>query len=141
VLSENLRVLGEREVAAALAAEFAGHSGYYFTNGTCWCYGPWDTALGRLSATAGDLDAAVASFTKAVEQCEAIGSPTFGAIARLELATVLRLRGAAGDEERAPTAAGDARRLATEVGMPGWLDRLDRLDAGDLEWWRPAVAG
>jgi hypothetical protein len=29
-----------------------------------------------------------------------------------------------------------ARRLAEPVGMPGWIERLDRLESGDLEPWR-----
>ncbi|MCJ7436778.1 MAG: hypothetical protein MUP97_03325, partial [Acidimicrobiia bacterium] len=138
MLSENLRLLGEREAAAAYSEEFAGHSGQFFTNGVCWFHGPFDTALGVLSVTAGDLDAGVAYLTRAVEQCDTIGSPSWGMIARLELATALRTRGASGDEELAATTAAEARRVGEELGMPGWLERLDRLDSGDLEPWRPA---
>jgi hypothetical protein len=138
MLSENLRLLGEREVAAAYAEEFAGHSGRFFTNGVCVFRGPFDTALGVLSVTAGDLDAGVAYLTRAVEQCDTIGSPSWGMIARLELTTALRTRAAPGDEALAVTAAAEARRIGEELGMPGWLERLDRLDAGDLEPWRPA---
>jgi hypothetical protein len=136
VIAESLRRLGEREAAAALAAEFAHHSGYFFTNGFAWFYGPFDTALGILSTTAGNLDAAVMHLARAVEQCDDIASPSWGAIARLELATASRVRGAAGDEQIATVAATDARSAMTECGMPGWLARLDRLDAGDLEPWK-----
>ena len=138
MLSENLRLLGEREAAAAYAEEFVGHSGQFFTNGICWFHGPFDAALGVLSMTAGDLDAAVAYLTRAVEQCDAIGSPSWGMIARLELATAARTRGAPDDEALATKAAAEARRIGEELGMPGWIERLDRLDAGDLEPWRPA---
>ena len=134
--SEVLRRLGDRTASAALASDFAGYAGRYFTNGLVWFYGPYDTALGILTATAGDLDAAVTHLTNAVAQCDQINSPTFGAIARLELATVLRNRAAAGDRELASSVSADARRMMTEVGMPGWLRRLDLLDSGDLEPWR-----
>jgi hypothetical protein len=30
----------------------------------------------------------------------------------------------------------EARHLAEQVGTPGWIHRIDRLDAGDLEPWR-----
>ena len=138
ILSENLRLLDEREAAAAYAQEFAGHSGQFFTNGICWFHGPFDTALGLLSMTAGDLDGAVAYLTRAVEQCDAIASPSWGMIARLELATAARTRGAPDDEALAATAAAEARRIGEELGMAGRLERLNRLDAGDLEPWRPA---
>jgi len=138
MLSENLRLLDEREASAAFAAEFAGHSGQFFTNGVCWFHGPFDTALGVLSVTGGELDGAVAYLTRAVGQCDAIASPSWAMIARLELATALRVRSATGDEELAAAAVSAARRVGEELGMSGWLERLDRLDAGDREPWRPA---
>jgi class 3 adenylate cyclase len=134
--AEALRRLGDRDAAATFGSEFAGYAGRYFTNGNAWFYGPYDTSLGILAATAGDLGAAVAHLTSAVALCDRISSSTFGAIARLELATVLRNRAAAGDAELATAASTEARRLMTEVGMPGWLRRLDLLDSGDLEPWK-----
>jgi len=136
VLAESLRRLEEPDAAAALHAEFADHSGYYFTNGIAWFYGPFDTALGILAATAGDLDTALMHLTRAVEQCDAIASPTWGAIARLELATAARVRGTSGDEELASRVAAEARRAMADVGMPGWLERLDLLDSGNLQPWK-----
>ena len=136
VIAETLRRLGEREASAAIAAEFAGHSGYFLTNTTSWFYGPFDTGLGILWMNAGDLDAAVTHLTRAVAQCDAIVSPSWGAVARLELATAARLRNAPGDEELASAIGAEARRAMTEVGMPGWLARLDLLEEGDLEPWR-----
>ena len=114
----------------------ADHSGYYFTNGIGWFYGPFDTALGILAATAGDLDNALMHLARAAEQCDAIASPTWGAIARLELATAARARGTSGDEELASRTAAEARRAMTDLGMPGWLERLELLDAGDLRPWK-----
>ena len=99
-------------------------------------YGPYDASLGILASTAGDLDGAVKHLTNAVALCDRISSPPFGAIARLELATVLCNRAAAGDDKLAASASADARRMMIEVGMPGWLKRLDALDSGDLEPWK-----
>lgn len=134
--AEALRRLGDRDASATFGAEFAGFGGKYFTNSNGWFYGPFDTALGILASTAGDLDAAVTHLTNAVALCDRINSPTFGGIARLELATVLRNRAAAGDDKLAANASAEARRMMTDVGMPGWLRRLDLLDSGDLEPWK-----
>ncbi|CAN5667085.1 hypothetical protein BH10ACT2_BH10ACT2_18280 [soil metagenome] len=134
--AEAFRRMGDKTSASAWASEWAGYAGKYFTNGNAWFYGPYDTALGILTATAGDLDAAVVHLTNAVALCDRIGSPTFGALSRLELATVLRNRAANGDDELATAASAEARRMMTDVGMPGWLRRLDLLDSGDLEPWK-----
>ncbi len=136
VLAESLRRLEEPDAAAALHAEFAHHSGYHFTNGLGWFYGPFDTALGILAATGDDLDTALMHLTRAVEQCDAIASPTWGAIARLELATAARARGTSRDKEVASQAITEARRAMTDLGMPAWLERIELLDAGDLQPWR-----
>lgn len=136
VIAEALRRLEAHEDSAVLLAKYAHHAGTYFTNSTSWFYGPFDTALGILSMTAGNLNDAVMHLTNAVARCDDIESPTFGAIARLELATALRLRNAPGDAERAATMSADARQLAERVGMPGWIERIDCLEAGDLEPWR-----
>ncbi|MBI4883062.1 MAG: AAA family ATPase [Actinobacteria bacterium] len=136
VAAEALRRLDDATASAALATEFAGYAGKFFVNGNAWFYGPFDTALGILAATTGDLDSAITHLTNAVALCDRINSPTFGAIARLELATVLLSRAAVGDADRATTVMLDARRKATEVGMPGWLRRLDLLEGGDLEPWK-----
>jgi hypothetical protein len=86
--------------------------------------------------TSGNFEDAVMHLTNAIARCDDIASPTFGAIARLELATALRLRNESGDAERAATASADARQLAEQVAMPGWIERIDRLESGDLEPWR-----
>ncbi len=70
---------------------------------------------------------------------EAIGSPPHAVITRLELATALMQRDGPGDAARAATEIDVARRDAERVGMPGWIDRLDALAAGDREPWRIAI--
>ncbi len=136
VIAEALRRLDARKESAELLAKYAPHAGTYFTNSTSWFNGPFDTALGILAMTVGQLDDAVMHLTNAVGRCDDIESPTFGTIARLELATALRLRDVPGDAERAAAMSADARRLADQVGMPGWIGRIDRLESGDLEPWR-----
>ncbi len=65
------------------------------------CSGPVDRFLGITSATAGQLDTAVAELEAAIALCERMGDRPFLAQIRLDLAKVLLERGASGDRERA----------------------------------------
>ena len=136
VAAEGLRRIDAREASAAYASEFVAHAGFFVTNGTAYFHGSYDTALGILLTTARELDRAVRYLEQGVELCDEIRSPSFGALARLELATTLRLRNAPGDDALAAAAAGKALAAATGLGMHGWVDRIERLRSGDLEWWR-----
>jgi len=136
VVAEALRRLGDRDGSAAYGERFTAHAGFLVTNSVLYCHGPYDTALGILFTTAGQLDRAVDYLENGVARCASIGSPSFGAIAQLELATTLRLRGAPGDAQRAAALTDAVYRTATELGMHGWVGRAERLAAGDLEPWR-----
>ena len=136
VVAEALRRLGDRDGSAAYGERFTGHSGFLLTNTMLYCHGPYDTALGILFTTAGQLDRAVGYLEAGVARCESIGSPSFGAIAQLELATTLRLRDAPGDAVRSAALTEAVHRTTTELGMYGWTRRAERLAAGDLEPWR-----
>jgi hypothetical protein len=139
-LAPLVRLVGDADVADRVYREFAARSGQWAVNTTVWCGGPYDTGLGIFAVTVGDLDRAVAHFDRAVGMADALGSPPYAVIARLELATALRTRGTAGDADRATTAIAAARGDAERVGMPGWIDRLDALAAGDHDPWRLGIA-
>jgi hypothetical protein len=134
-LSSLVRLAGDGDAAREAYEEFAGRSGEWAVNSYMWCGGPYDTGLGLFAATRGDLDGAVAHFTRAIELADALGSPPHGVIGRLELATAYALRDGSGDAARAAAEIEVARRDAERVGMPGWIDRLDALAAGDPEPW------
>jgi class 3 adenylate cyclase len=136
VVAEALRRLGDREASAAYAERFTGHAGYIVTNTILYGHGPYDTGLGILFTTAGQLDRAVEYLEAAVQCCDAIGSASFAAIAQLELATTLRLRDAPGDAARSAALTEAAHRATTQMGMHGWARRAERLAAGDREPWR-----
>jgi hypothetical protein len=136
VVAEALRRLGDRDGSASYAERFTGHAGFLVTNTILYCHGPYDTALGTLFTTAGQLDRAINYLEAGVSRCEAIGSPSFGAIAQLELATTLRLRNAPGDEARSAALIDAVHRTSTALGMYGWARRAGRLAAGDVEPWR-----
>lgn len=136
VVAEALRRLGDVERSATYGERFTGHAGFLVTNSILYCHGPYDTALGILFTTAGQLDRAVGYLEAGMARCESIASPTFGAIAQLELATTLRLRDAPGDLARSVALTEAVHRTTTELGMHGWARRAERLAAGDLEPWR-----
>lgn len=136
VVAEALRRLGDADVAAAYGERFTAHAGFFVTNTVLYCHGPYDTALGILFGTAGQVDRAVSYLEDAVARCDSIGSPSYGVIAQLELATALRVRGARGDLDRSAALTAEVLRTATELGMHGWARRAERLSAGDLEPWR-----
>jgi len=138
-LASLVRLVGDVDAARDAYEEFAARSGEWAVNTTLWCGGPYDTGLGVLAVTLGDLDTAVDHFARAVGMADAMGSPPHAVIARLELATALTLRAGPDDAARAATTIDVARRDAERVGMPGWIDRLDALGAGDPEPWRIGI--
>lgn len=136
-VSKALRVLGEVQVARELHDEFADRAGEWLLNGFIYTTGPFDTDLGILADAAGDLDAAIGHHRAAVEQLVAVESPAFATRPRVELVGTLRRRNAPGDAEEADAVDAEARRVGTELGQRGWIDRLDRIADGDPEPWRP----
>ncbi len=136
VVAEALRRLDEREISTSYGEQFANQSGFFGTNTPLYFFGPHDRALGILFTTAGQLDRAVRHLRRAVDQCDAIDSPSWGTIARLELATTLRLRDAPGDLDESQRWAKSAHEMGSNIGMHGWVDRIEQLQAGNLEWWR-----
>jgi len=138
-LADTIRVAGDADAAGALHRDFAGLAGWWAVSTFAYCGGPYDRGLGVYAATAGDLDAAVAHFERALAMTEAMGSPPHAVITRLELATSLAQRDGPDDAARAATEIDVARRDAERVGMPGWIVLLDALAAGDREPWRLAI--
>ena len=141
VIAEALRRLEARDESAQLLAKYADHAGTYFTNSTSWFYGPFDTALGILAMTAGNLDDAVMHLTNAVD-----------ALRRHRVTDVRRDRPARARDRaaharcgratpsapraRAPTRAGSPSRSACRAGSSA----STASSAGDLEPWRIETA-
>jgi class 3 adenylate cyclase len=136
-----LRLVDDAEGAAALYQANRHRSGEHFVNGFFWYGGPCDHALGLLAWTAGDLDAAMHHFGAALEQAEAIGSPPRAVLARIELASAALHRSAPGDGALMAEALEEARASAAAIGMHGWLERMDRIDAGDTRSWLTGIPG
>ncbi len=83
-------------------------------------------ALGRIAREAGDPAEAETWLQEALESFRAIQAPFEVGRTRLELA---RLAGAG--SEKAAAHLGEARRIFTELRLPGYVERTERL-AGDL---------
>ncbi len=81
------------------------------------CWGPADSFLGRLAATAGLMPEAEAHFDSALAACERIGARAMAARTRWWYAELLRARGDAEDAQRATALEAAARAEASELGL------------------------
>jgi hypothetical protein len=122
--AEFARAVGELRDAERAARAYPLLSPY---SGRNWlvaraavCWGPADSFLGRLAATAGRWNESEAHFTAALEACDRMGARAMAARTRSWYAEMLRARGAPGDAERADelarVAAAEAERLGLALG-------------------------
>ena len=79
-------------------------------------------ALGRVSRAAGDPEGAARWLEAALESFQSIQAPFEVGRTRLELAVV----SGAGSEEAARQ-LGEARRIFTEIRLPGYMEKAERL--------------
>lgn len=89
-------------------------------------FGPVELALGRCSATMGDLDQAESDLREARAICDAIGVPGFGAECDVELADVLRR---SGRSDEATTLLDHALVQAQRLGMTRFVTRIAAMQA------------
>ena len=80
-------------------------------------WGPADSFLGRLAATAGLFDEAEEHFEAALEECERVGARVMASRTRWWYASMLHARDEPGDAERATELAATAEREAEELGL------------------------
>ncbi len=85
--------------------------------------------LALLAATLGQTDAAIGHAEAAIAGNERSGARPFAALARFDLACLLRERAGVGDLPRAAAELSAARRTADMLGMAGLLRRIGGLDA------------
>jgi DNA-binding SARP family transcriptional activator/tetratricopeptide (TPR) repeat protein len=91
----------EATVAERLAVKLDPYRGFHEVVGIAAYLGAVDLTLGRLVATAGDLDQALAILDDATAAHRAVGSLSFEAVSLRERAAVLRRRGRSGDTDEA----------------------------------------
>lgn len=100
------------------------------------CVGPVDRGIGLAASACGDLDVAVTWLERARRRCFELGNAPVAAITQVELARVRWRRDHVGDRALAVEALDAAIESATQLAMPGWRERWQRLRAS---WVRPDV--
>lgn len=110
-------ILGDADRAADAYDVVRPYAGRIFTIArAAVCWGPADSFLGRLAATAEMWDEAERHFEDALTSCDRIGATAMAARTRAWYADMLRARGRPGDAERAGVLE---RELAPEVERMG----------------------
>jgi DNA-binding SARP family transcriptional activator len=117
------KVLRSLAIVEAEAAELAGpvraaltpHAGSVLVAGTCMTIlGPVDLHAGALAALDGDLVVAEAHLRAALDRCEQVGSPIWGALAEVRLGEVLLRQG---HRREAAEVLRSGARLAQQAGL------------------------
>jgi hypothetical protein len=105
-------------------APYAGRNCLTARAATMW--GPVDSFLGRLAATAGRFDDAEAHFRAGIEAADRVNARTSEVRTRWWYAQMLRKRNADGDEQRAVELKDAALAVARELGVA--LDAVGEAD-------------
>jgi class 3 adenylate cyclase/tetratricopeptide (TPR) repeat protein len=126
-LSHAATRLGDVDIASEVYDLLLPIADYSVALGASMYLGPARTPLGMLATQLGRVDAAAEHFEQAVAQLRRLGARPFLAHASYWYARLLRQRGASADVARAGALAGQARALATDLGMEGLLRDLDLL--------------
>jgi tetratricopeptide (TPR) repeat protein len=117
--------LGDERAAAVLYGQlrpFAGRHAIAHAEGSLGCT---DRYLGLLAAVMGHVDEAVEHLEAAIRLNERLGSRPWAAHSRVDLARVLRQRGARTDVARASVLEAEAAATAADLGMTALLGRLE----------------
>lgn len=127
-LAPAVHALRNRETATVLAALLAPHADEHGIVGLGYAsYGPVRRALAILAVTRDELDAAVDHLERALASLQP-AHRTFRALALVDLADALAMRGRPSDRERARGALRDARPLAFACGLAATTRRIDEME-------------
>jgi hypothetical protein len=111
-------ILGDAEAAREAHHVLRPYAGRLFVIArAAVCWGPADSFLGRLAATAGMWDEADAHFEAALAACDRVGARAMAARTRWWYAEMLIARGRGGDTERATGLEAAARAEAEALGL------------------------
>jgi DNA-binding CsgD family transcriptional regulator/tetratricopeptide (TPR) repeat protein len=109
--------LGDLDTVREVYSETASYEHHYL-NTVTGVYGAITRPRGVMAEALGERDEAIRLLAAAVEMEDRIGSPPFGAQARLSYAKVLAARGGPGDRRLAEQLAEQAGATARRLGMP-----------------------
>ncbi|HEX4747061.1 MAG TPA: adenylate/guanylate cyclase domain-containing protein [Gaiellaceae bacterium] len=111
-------ILGDAAAARQAYDALRPYSGRMFVIArAAVCWGPADSFLGRLAATAGLVDDAERHFDDALIMCKRVGARPMAARTRWWYAQMLRTRGRPGDTERSAELAAAAEEEAATLGL------------------------
>ncbi|WP_109529463.1 MULTISPECIES: helix-turn-helix transcriptional regulator [Nocardia] len=129
---------GEPEVAADLAARLRPHADLFATSGagTVTNLGSAHTYLGMAAAVGGRLDEAAHELRRGITANDAAGTPSYAALARLELARTLTRRRRPGDLAEADTLCATVAETAGLLSMAPLRSHAEEL-AAELRGDRP----
>ncbi|MDJ0868831.1 MAG: AAA family ATPase [Myxococcota bacterium] len=132
VLASACYRLADAERARRLYALAAPYADRWATPLMAWVsIGSMHWPLGRLAATAGETDRAVAHLDAAIERNRAVGARPYLVRARIDAARVRLRRAAEGDRARAAELLASGAGEARELGMAGVLQEAEALRAGE----------
>jgi class 3 adenylate cyclase/tetratricopeptide (TPR) repeat protein len=128
-LSSACAALGETTHASTLLHLLGPWTGAHLQLSMGEYCGPATLFIGRLERTCSRLDDAALTFTRAIDEAQAAGSPLKVAEARLELAKTLSARRAGDDTVRARVLTAEARHFAVEHRILSFSRQADTIDA------------
>lgn len=118
LLGETAHLLGDARASRALIPLLTPQQALTIDVGASSTFmGPMSRYLGLVLATAGQLDAAVDALRDAVDRAHASRTPPWTALARNDLARILRLRGTVNDKGEAEELESVAHADAVRLGM------------------------
>jgi tetratricopeptide (TPR) repeat protein len=121
--AETAIVLGDQEVAGAVAKALQPYAGLFGTASGLFPSGPVDRVLGLLVSFAGDLDEADARLGTAAASSARTGARLWDLHATVERAEVLARRGRSGDRELATRLAEHALESGRALGLSVLADQ------------------
>jgi tetratricopeptide (TPR) repeat protein len=128
-LAEATAALGDARRAELLYPMLLPYAGRNIVIGLAVdCWGAASRFLGLLATTMRRWEDAERHFSEAFEMNARMGASSFVALTQHAWATMLLVRGASGDAERARGLLADALRTARELGMPLLAEKILALD-------------
>lgn len=125
-LTRTARALGDSALASELSEAVLPFRECNAVMGALGFLGAIEHHLGTMATTMGEFDAAIEHYELALDRHEAMSATPFSALTWAEMATVLRRRGADGDDQRAVESAANAQRVADELGLGLVHSELER---------------
>lgn len=121
--------LGDAKRAVVMYAQLLPHAEHSIGHPGAPSAGHMGRYLGLLAAAASKPRDAAQHFTRAIEHNDKVGAKPFAALTRLDFAEHLLQQGTATAHRQAQELLKTALKTAREIGMDGWLPRIEKAHA------------